>query len=71
MKRIAFSELKKGNEYFVLTKIGEAMEFVYQGGVNIVLPCGTTSFLIDSDEVYECGSESILEALEISVACDF
>jgi len=53
MKRIYINELVKGNEYYILTEIGETDNFIYLGGDNIKLSSGNLSILISSDEIYD------------------
>lgn len=59
MKLIPHSELIKGNEYMILTKLNETEIFTFQGGINIKLSSNIKSFLIPSDKVYK--SEEVEE----------
>lgn len=55
-QQIEQSEMVEGNQYYVLTDLGELSPFKYIGndkGVNILFPCGNKSFLIPTDEVFK------------------
>lgn len=51
-EKVKLSDLINNKTYFVLTNLNELSEFKYIGNRNIVLPCHTQSFLIDSDQIF-------------------
>jgi len=50
--RVLLKDLIVNKSYYVLTDLNELSEFKYIGSNNIVLPCNTKTFLIDTDEVF-------------------
>jgi hypothetical protein len=51
-KAITLDDLDTNKTYYVLTDLGELSEFKYLGSQNIKLPCGSVSFLINSDQIF-------------------